>query len=161
MNVEQFLERYNVVKDKDDFVKTHITNNYVSYSAKIDECREIIKRTSYKELQDKTIYWKNTPTQYLLFIIRLFTNYTDIELGEGADILKSFDTLNRVGLINRFIQAIPQSEYSEWRNILEMCDNDEYENVRSLPSFIETKMEAMKLSLDVLNDALADEEILQ
>lgn len=144
ITVEEFLKEKDIAK--------HIVNTYVSYATKIDECRKIVDLNSYKEVNDEKIYWKNTPGQYFMFVIRLIANYTDIDMGER--ILDSYDSLNKENMINEIISTIPQTEYEEWRTLLQMCDDDAYENLRSMPSWLETKFDSMKLVFDSMSEVL-------
>lgn len=150
MNVNEFIEKYKNSNDKEKYLAKHITNKYVSYATKIDECKRIIESTSYKMIGEQKVYYKNTPGQYFQFVLRLIFNYTDISIGE--DIVSDYDLLNEQGLINIIIDTIPKSEYEEWRTILAMCDEDFYENTRSIPSLIDIKFEEIRLMLESLSN---------
>lgn len=154
ITVSEFIKNYNLRNDKEKYVASHIVNDYVSYAIKIDECNEIINRTCYKEIGGKKFFHKNTPVQYFLFINRLIARYTDIEIGENSS--NDFDELNKNGLVQAIITAIPTREYDEWRTLLQMCNDDLMLNERDLVPFLETKFEAFGMVSDIINQSLED-----
>lgn len=153
ITVENFIKEYNQAKDKQGYLSKHVVNKYVNYEEKITRCQNIINVSMYKTVNDQKIFWINTPIQYYHFCFELIQRYTDIEIGEKKEMLVNYNLLNRNGLINEIIAAIPKSEYSEYRTLLDMSVQDELENVHSLPSFLETKIDAIKLGFDTISSA--------
>lgn len=153
MNVKDFIEGYNSANNKEKYLAGHITNKYVSYATKIDECKRIIEITSYKEVNGKKIYWKNTPGQQFNFKTKLISYYTDIEF-EPDDVVSQYDLLNELGLIENINDFIPESELIEWGNMLNICINDEYENTRSLVSYLDIKLESLNELSNILSNSL-------
>ena len=159
MTVEKYIEEFNKSKDKKEYVEKHIINKYINYENKISECKKIIDNTSHKIINGKSVYWKNTPQQRLLFIIRLIVLYTDIELGNEESILSNYNELNKNGVIIAIMSCIPELEYREFEMLLSMTEEDCYENEKSISSLLETKFEALGLSFGAMSDGL--EEILK
>lgn len=162
-NVEKFINKYNDIlhnfsnEEAINFIKKRIITDYVEYSKKIAECKEIIKNSNYKTIElnghEKTIYYKNTPNQYFSFICRLIINYTDIDILQD-NVVVNYDLLNKSGLLTIILSAIPETELSEWTRLLEMIDSDEYENNRSLVSYIDNKLDALELTSETIIQTL-------
>lgn len=150
MTVKDFIEGYKKSDDKEKYMRDHIVNNYVSYAVKIDECRQIVELSNYKEINKKMVLFKNSPMRYLFFIIKLLTYYTDISIKNN--IIDSFDALNELGLIDIIVASIPETEFNEWNTVLSMCDDDFEINIRSITSYIDTKLE----SIDILSNKLME-----
>lgn len=146
ISVNDFVSNVKKESDLNKYIKKHIVNEYVNYDHKIDECKEIVELSSYKEVNGQKVYWKDTPKQYFVFVWRLIKNYTDIDMDSNT--LDCYNELNKNGLIDAIISNIPEKEYLEFKTILEMTDNDLYVNTRDIVPFLETKVEAMKLGFD-------------
>lgn len=153
MRYDEFIKEYQKAADKSRFMKKHIVNTYVPYEVKISESKEIIKRTCYKDVNGKRVYSQDSPSYFMLFMLRVITNYTDIEYGEGADALIAFNAFSEAELLEEIILAIPKKEYDTFNTILQMCKDDEMENYRSLAGFFDTKVDALGLSLNALAEA--------
>lgn len=157
MIVTEFIEKYNAVRDKSSFLKERIVTNYIPYLTKVAECKEIVEKTSYTNTQPK-MYLRDTPSKYILFILRLIILYTDIEISLGTEnTIQDFDSINQlsyivhdknIGVISGLITAISDKEYSEFNNVLKMVEEDLYENERSMSGFLETKFAALLSSKD-------------
>lgn len=153
MDVQKFVDEYKIYGK--DYVAKHITNKYVTYAKKMSEARRIVDISMYKEIDGKKIFWHNTPIQYYLFILGLVKNYTDIEINST---IEDFDLLNQTGLIQEIISAIPHSEYAEFETVLKMTADDEINNVRSLPGYLDTKIETF---MTLINGIVSNEEFQQ
>lgn len=150
MKVQEFVEALN--SGSLDISK-HITTTYLPYTEKIAEGKEIADRSTHIELNGNKVFWQNTPIQYHLFIQRILARYTDIEIENPVE---DFDALNEIGAIDRIIQAIPQREYAEFDTVVKMCMGDIIENERSFVSYIDTKLEALKILFETTMD---DEQV--
>lgn len=162
MIVQEFVKQYSAISNKSDFVKKHIKTNYVSFATKLGECLEIIKRTSYKQIEgtDTEIFKVNSPLRYNLFIQRIIVNYTDIEF-IPEKWLETYDLLNEVGAIETIIAAIPQKEYREFSTLLKMCGDDEVANTQNIVSFFDDKFKAVELVVNKTFETLASNPELQ
>ena len=150
MTVQDFIDGYKASLDKNVYLQKHITTEYVPYFQKVSECNKIVELTMYKTVNDKKIFWVDSPTKGNLFICRIIANYTDIEMGE--DVATSFDTLNKNGLISEILQAIPSKEYKEFSTVLQMVTDDLMENTRSFAGYLSSKLDALELLLKTVMD---------
>ena len=150
MKVKDFVEAY---KTGAFDVSKHITTKYLPYAEKMAEAKEIAERSCHIEVNGQQVFWQNTPMQYHLFIQRIITRYTDIEIENPVE---DFDVLNEVGAIDAIIQAIPQREYAEFDTVVKMSMSDVMENERSFAGFLDNKFGALKLMLDA---ALEDDQV--
>jgi len=159
MKVQEFINQYKVYGD--DFIVKHIVTKYVPWTAKVAEAQEIINKTTYKEVNGNKIFWANTPLQFFWFMCRLIHLYTDIEMDYEGKIADDYDALNELGLINKIVAAIPETEYAEFKTVLSMCTDDEFTNVRSIPSYLDTKLEALSMLTNSLVNSEAVQEIVK
>lgn len=147
MKVSELIE-----SAKKSTLESKMNKKYVPFLTKVDECGRVIKLSSYKEVDDKKIYWKNTANQYFLFVLALIRNYFDIQFDEN--IVENFDQLNESGVIEKVIKVIGDKEYQEWQTILSMTENDEYENNASMRAVIENKLDALSLMINSASEAI-------
>lgn len=161
MDYKKFIDEYNVANDKTKYVQKHMLNSYVPYEDKITECRKIIDITSHKMVtvndQEHKIYWNNTPMQHMFYILTLISLYTDIEWikdsGDSNENLKVYNELSKNGAIYTIISLITPFEKQSFDTVLNMVEEDTYENERSIPSYLDTKIDALELMLtSVLNN---------
>lgn len=161
MDYKKFIDEYNVANDKTKYVQKHMLNSYVPYEDKITECRKIIDITSHKMVtvndQEHKIYWNNTPMQHMFYILTLISLYTDIEWiknsGDSNENLKVYNELSKNGSIYTIISLITPFEKQSFDTVLNMVEEDTYENERSIPSYLDTKIDALELMLtSVLNN---------
>lgn len=161
MDYKKFIDEYNVANDKTKYVQKHMLNSYVSYEDKIAECQKIIDITSHKMVnindQEHKIYWNNTPMQHMFYILTLISLYTDIEWtkdsGDSNENLKVYNELSKNGSIYTIISLITPFEKQSFDTVLNMVEEDTYENERSIPSYLDTKIDALELMLtSVLNN---------
>ena len=150
MTVKDFVEAF---KTSSFDVSKHITTKYLPYAEKMAEAKEIAERSTHIEVNGQQIFNVNTPMQYHLFIQRIITRYTDIEIENPVE---DFDDLNEVGAIDAIIQAIPQREYAEFDTVVKMSMSDVMENERSFAGFLDTKFNALKILFDAV---LEDDQI--
>ena len=151
MRCDEFIAKYNASMDKNKFIKKHIVRTYLPYQDKIAESKEIVKRSCYVEIDGKQFFKQNSPIFFMLFMLRVITDYTDIEYENDG--LTVFNALSEIGLLETIISAIPQKEYETFNTVLHMCKDDEMENYRSLAGFFDTKVDALGLSFNALAEA--------
>ena len=161
MDYKKFIDEYNVANDKTKYVQKHMLNSYVPYEDKVTECRKIIDITSHKIVtvndQEHKVYWNNTPMQHMFYILTLISLYTDIEWtkdsGDSNENLKVYNELSKNGSIYTIISLITPFEKQSFDTVLNMVEEDTYENERSIPSYLDTKIDALELMLtSVLNN---------
>lgn len=146
MNCKEFVTKFNMAKDKENFAKKHIIHSYIPYAEKLAEAKKIAELSTHITIGDKVIYKKNTPIQYFLKITRLIIRYTDVEFSE--DINKDYDILAEKGVLDVLLSQIPESEIAQFTTLVEMCVADIYENERDISSFFETKFESLGLTIN-------------
>lgn len=161
MDYKKFIDEYNVANDKTKYVQKHMLNSYVPYEDKVAECRKIIDIASHKMVtvndQEHKIYWNNTPMQHMFYILTLISLYTDLEWikdsGDDNENLKVYNELSKNGSIYIIISLITPFEKQSFDTVLNMVEEDTYENERSIPSYLDTKIDALELMLtSVLNN---------
>ena len=162
ISLDAFLREYKVAaKQKDsameNFIKKHITTDYIDFLQKDTICASIIKATTHVQSTDRNIVKVNSASRYLLFIMRLIDLYTDIEIDfTETNFVKQYDELNKVGAIYVLINSIPENEYAEFDTILQMELNDFRENEYSLTAFLYNLKESLTLSEEVINSVLEE-----
>ena len=139
MEYTKFVQQYKVSKDKEAFVKKHITKTYVPYVEKISKASGIALSCTHAVLGQPELYKKDTPSQYFGTIMRLIEMYTDITFAD-SDVVKVFDTMAEQGIIDIILSSIPENEVTQFRSIVDMCVSDIYENERDISALIDTKL---------------------
>lgn len=161
ITVDAFLREYGVAaKQKgsamETFIKKHIVTQYVPYLEKDVLCTRIIYATCYAD-KDRKIIKFNTPGRLLLFNMNLINLYTDIEISfENDETTKQYDKLMEVGAIYLLINAIPETEYTEFVTLLNMKLDDLRDNEYSLEAFLYDLKKSYSISEDIINSALEE-----
>lgn len=163
MEYKKFIEEFkatNSERAKREMVKKHIKETYINYENKTAVCVGIVNNTWSETIEDKTIAKKNSPMQYIFFIMKLVELYTDIEFD---NIFDAYNELNRAGVFEILFvpssnddSVIGQKEYNEFKAILDMCNGDYYENVRSVPSIIDMNLQNLGVVLNMILDIVKD-----
>ena len=150
--INQFIREYNTVKDKAVYLSKHITKTYVPYEEKITRCRNIIDLSMYKTVNDKQIFWLDTPLRYNLFVQTVLTTYTDIDLTDGktekTSVLDGFNALENAGIFTAITEAIG-SDFNVFNTVFQMMVDDEMQH-NSFQNYIDTKLEALGLVTDTI-----------
>ena len=141
MDFVKFIASYKTAKDTGEFIQKHIKKQYLPYGTKLALAQSIAKNCTHIEINGKSIYKKDTPSQYFTVIMQLVSQYTDITFDNNT-VVKAYDALSEVGALNSILSAIPESEVTEFRTLVDMCVSDIYDNERDLTSFLETKIDA-------------------
>ena len=146
MKVDEFIRQYKESAKKEQVCERHINKKYLPYANKIAECNKIVENTMNILNEDGTVSYKqNTPARFLLFHMRLISNYTDIEL-ENENFINDYDALNESGAFTALITKIPESEYKEFNTLLSMTVDDFMGNNRTIFSCVENLVTAIMLS---------------
>lgn len=151
MKIEQFIEEFNNAKDKEAYVRKHITHDYIPYSQKVSICNQIAEYSTHKEVQGKKMFWNNSSLRYMLFVFAIIEEYTDIELGKDADRISAFDLMEHFNVMY-FVSTCLGEEYKRLDTVLKMQVDDIYSNERDLVSFLETKMTSLSLISERLGE---------
>ena len=120
ISVDLFVKTFKAnskAKDKtfEEFIKKHITTQYVPFLEKCAYCDGIVKACSYANNGNLEIVKIDSTRRYLFFVMTIIQLYTDLDIKneDGYNPVEDYDKLNEVGAIEILIAAIPQSEYTE------------------------------------------------
>ena len=155
MDYTKFISDYKLNKDKESFVKKHITKQYIPYATKLALAQSIAKTCTHVSINGKDIYKKDTPAQYFATVMHLITQYTDIQY-DATIVPQVYDALMESGAMQVLLSSIPESEVTEFRTLIDMCVSDIYENERELSSFLETKFDAISLTIEQIMSSIQD-----
>lgn len=157
MTLENFINGYKITtKDKSEYLKKHIVNIYVPWATKVAEAKTIIELTQYVETtlpngEKRKSFQRNTPYQFLMFLMRILVHYTDLEF-ENDKLVEVYDALKENDILEELIKLIPQNEYKEFQTILSMQLADVMENERSVVGFLQGKIDILSLLASQLNE---------
>lgn len=162
ISVDMFCKTYKAnskAKDKtfEEFIKKHITTDYIEFLEKDVICTAIVDATCRIQVGDKKVAKINSTGRYLLFVMRLIDLYTDIDIDfKDANYVREYDALNRIGAVDALIDAIPKSEYAEFNTILNMKMDDFRDNEYSITAFMYTLKESLSISEEIINSVIED-----
>lgn len=137
MKVNEFIEKYNEVKDdeisRQEFLCQRKTSDYVLFEVKVKVCDKILDATNHEEVGDVKVWRKRSAYQYLIFTQQLLGLYTDIEFADDS-FMADFNALNKEGLIDELINIIPEKEFNEFQFVMGLCSDDLESNERNIMS---------------------------
>lgn len=152
MEIKDFINECSKAEDVESFIKDHIKIDYLGYLQKVSLCERVINASCYKEVDGIRKYYMNSPAQYMLLVMSVIYEYTDIEM--GSSVVADFDYMDAAGLIDTIILLLPEGEYETIRSILDMMVGDLRENERSIVSYIDNKLDAIGITMDSMVDML-------
>ena len=163
MNINQFIEEYKASANKEKYAEKHITKHYLPFEVKTGLAQKIIDSSMYVELGGKRIFRPNTPSKRFCTTLAIMQNYTDIEMGDpsnkdvplGQQNLNSFNLLEESGATVAIMKAIGV-DVMQFDNIIDMTLQDTLDMERSLVPFLETKVEAMSMAMEVIGQTLKE-----
>ena len=152
MTVEEFVKQFKIASrgkgSYEDFLQKRIVRTYVPYVEKIAVCSRVINACWYEKQgvdENGVVRTKrfriNSPNTYLLFILSLLKEYTDIQLLEnGSDNAKDYDMMNEAGLIMEMTKRIPVDEYNEFQMIFRMIESDTKSSEYEISSWLTNRI---------------------
>ena len=154
MTVSEFLSGAMVAEDLGQYIASHVKDVYVPYTMKVKLCENILDASCYVTLPgvDKKVFKINSPARFMLFMITLIQNYTDIEFGEN--VVEDFEKLDRESVVEVIAALVPDSEYRTMEDLLNMMLNDKRENERSLVNIFENSRDAIEIAITSVMDML-------
>ena len=160
ITVDMFCKTYKAnskAKDKtfEEFIKKHITTEYVDYVTKVVYCKNIVKASCYIKDGDREFIKINSEKRYLFFVMRLIELYTDIEIDED-NVVSEYDKLNKIGAIDVLMSAIPEKEYTEFSTLLNMEMDDFRDNEYSITALLYNLKNSFSLSEEIINSVIKD-----
>lgn len=156
MKIKEFVEELIKTNDenKEEYIAGHITEDYVPYLSKMVLCDRVINASCYADVEGEKVFRINSPAQYMLLVMGVIYQYTDLEQGES--IVADFDFLDQYGLVDAIIGMLPEGEYDTIRALLDMMIGDIRENERSLVSYIDNKIKSSELVMNALGEVFSD-----
>lgn len=149
MTVKEFVDGYKEAGNKAQYVGKHIITEYLPYLFKVQMCNVIVNIAYYNEVEDRKIFTMNTPTGYMLFIMGIVKNYTDIEY-DDEHVINAFGELDaEKGLVDEIIKNLPDSEYEDLLEIFTSIVDDARSNAESVTAYLETKIQSL---IEVIKD---------
>ena len=150
MKIEEFIRVYKGKneKDREALLKKHIVREYVPFEEKVALCEKIRNRSMYKEVNGTSVFSINSPIMYELLVCVVFSNYTDLVIGQDEEMLQSFNLIEQYDLysvLNKLIQDIDR-----FKTVLYMVRDDAAEN-NSLVAFLDSKMESLNILFNELS----------
>lgn len=160
ISVQRLVEDYNKLQkiQKPYDFKKHIVKTYLPYTEKIGLVKRVVQSTSYVDINGKNTYMRNTNSMLFFFFIGLIEKYTNVEI-DTFRIDAEYDLLAESGVLTELVNAIPESEITILRGMLDMERDDLEFNTRSLVAFLETKFEAFSLATDSITKVLEKPEV--
>ena len=165
ITVENFTKVYKAnlkAKDKtlEDFIKKHVTVQYVKFLEKNVWCDSIISSTCYATVENKKIIKMNSTARHVLFTMKIIDLYTDIDINfEDGKVMEQYDELNEIGAIEVLIKSIPESELVEFYTILNTKLDDLRDNEYSITALLYNLKNSLDISEEIIESAI--KEILE
>jgi hypothetical protein len=98
-----------------------------------------VKTKDINEIETKKIHI-NSPAKYMLYCLNLVNSYTTLDI-DFNNSLEEFNCLNGNSCIDIIFKHISDREKKEFRNILEMVENDVIQNEYETYAFISNQVE--------------------
>lgn len=157
--IREFVEGYEKCTTdllKERYIKERLVlrTKYISILLKIELSKNIVEHFLFNETKD---YIKSdTVLKYLFFRKTLIQQYTNL-ICESAGFWEEYDLLKQSDLLDKVtIDIIPESEYLEFNEILEMVWEDTLSNYLELHTFIDRQMIRVKSTFEKVFDPVAD-----
>lgn len=145
IKVDDFVAQYKEAQNKEGFIKKHIIKTYEPYALKIVTCQRVIDRAMYITVKnndgaEKKKFQLNTPLRYMLFLMSMVIEYTDIEFSSDRA-MDDYDSLVSSGAMSSIIGGIGE-DFAQYKSVMDMMVDDLMDRERNLIDWIETKEEA-------------------
>lgn len=153
MKVQEFIDGYKKANknERDKFVEKRIIIEYIPYEDKIEFCKNIMRACMYDYTAKTPIFNRNSAFEFIFYSCGLISSYTDIEFEEN-ETLETFNMLDREGLLDEVLKAIPQKEMERLEMVRSMITQDEYENNRSLVGIFDTLLSSFEVMANQIGD---------
>lgn len=162
MNYKEFIEEYKKTQNTSNLVGKHIVATYIPFERKMSLSKKIINVSMYSNVNGNKVFIPNTPARYMCFVLAIIENYTDIRTFEsneptviGASNLKCFNLFEENGVIEKIVEAVGE-DVTKFRTVLDMMVQDTIDQERNLVDFLDSKINAWQLGLDVLRKSLEE-----
>lgn len=158
MDIGKFVDEFVKQKDyasKQRYVNKHIITTYLSYAKKIEESEKIIE---YSAQNNNEQFYLNTPLRYMLFVMSVIKNYTDLTF-DTTNAIDQFDLLEKHGIVKIVINSI-EEDYERFNTVLNMLFDDYMINNRSTTSFLEQKINTLLKAIEAIDASQINDELL-
>lgn len=165
MKVNDFVDEYKKAdeKGKKKLVAEHVTRPYVPYLTKVAVAQAIVDQTQYVRDENATEeegrmprgeYRLNTPIRYLVTLMQMVAEYTDLEQSENT--YDDFDALQECGALSNILEAV-QNDFTIFENVVQMTADDVHATENSLVTHLKEVETALLDSAQELADSINDE----
>lgn len=141
---------------RDNYLKEHlVVRDYVPIMEKISKAKSIINCG----MRDKDgEYRADSPNTFILYSLVKIDTWTNVDIdftGDTMPINEQYDALDKLGLIEKIFERIPEKESSEFDAIYGMILNDVKENELSTKYIVEKTIAKFGTAFgDVVNPLL-------
>lgn len=162
MTVQEFINEYkNAINDRNNFLKSIYKCEYVPYEDKISDCKRMLRVTSYTNTEPN-LFKQDTVSRDMLYLLTIIDRYTIIDI----DFTKALEEYNLLCSVDmdllfeeyyRFEIELPkfvEYEVNRYRNILSKLNNDLLENERSMIGYLDSKLAALGIIGETLNNLI-------
>lgn len=178
MTIKEFVNEFNkqvTIERKISWVKKHVTTKYVPYSKKMAICQNVVQYSSYSvdPITSREIFNPNTNNEYMLYIMALIEEYTDLrfyiaegELKNGSDNdlgksrLDEFELLDQYGVLDYLFDPegdiIPADEIRKFNSIMQKTKDDVIAKEESLVRFWNNKFDSVIAFVNLLGDQILE-----
>lgn len=163
IGITQFLNELSIAKDREAYIQKHIMRTYVPIEEKRASCQRIIDMAVYKEVNNRSVFWPDTPLRIQLFTQEIIRLYTDIDLTDGVDLtednaalLKGYNKLEAADVISEIIEQF-QTDFNKLDIIMKMMIDDAYLNGSSFINWLDTKVEAVGMVVNQITSTIWDQ----
>lgn len=131
----------------EDFVKSHIKDEYVPYEKKADAARAIIDASYWITEKEKGQKGQkrlhiDSVAKHMLTCITMLDLYTDIERSKiDGKVLEDFNRLNGSGIFDIIIRNIDERELREFNMVVQMTADDLIANEYEPHAFFKNQIE--------------------
>ena len=175
-DVIKSLERFTMIYKKqanDSNKKNYLSNQvklttqYIPYVNKMAIVKNIVDATSFNSIEVDgkrklgTTYKKDSPMQYILYVMTLIDKYTNIEIkyeDETYSLMTQYDYLKECGVLEKILNMIPASEMNEFATLLRMQNEDTEKNCTSAEYAITNIINQLSYSISDMLDKFNIEE---
>lgn len=158
MTIKTFIDEYKNASNKDAFIQKHIVNQYVAFARKSAMCEQLAKKTTHSYVtvngEDREIYKEDSVNRYILLMMLMIQEYTDIDA--GAMTYEEFSLLDEYAIPDKVHQNIPERERSQWETLLRMYIDDIRCNERDLIGWLDDRMDTARLAITSLLNAVSE-----
>ena len=156
MTVQEFVEEYKRINDDDKVIligKT-INTDYIPYTIKVADCKNIVNNTSYTNTEPN-MFKINSLARKMLYELTLVNRYTELEI-DFTNAIEIYDLLDECGALRHVLFLISERETNKYKELLDMIISDLKENERSMIGYLDSKFTALKIFGEEFNKVIEE-----